>query len=70
MAETKECPNCGKQMIKTATGTVLTTYPAQYPMMWWCACGHQESAGVERGTTADERRREEWESANNPSAHE
>lgn len=65
--ETKPCPHCGKTMIRTPTGAVLTSYPPQTPMMWWCACGHTEDAGVERGKTIQERRLEEWQRANEAS---
>lgn len=61
--ETKPCPQCGKRMIKESTGTVLASNPPQYPMMWWCACGHREDAETVRGTTETDRRRARWEAA-------
>lgn len=62
--ETKICEKCGKKMIKIGTGFVLTSYPPQYPMKWWCGCGHEESAGMERGKTEEEMNRENWEKEN------
>ena len=56
----KVCSECGKRMIKTRTGVILATYPAQYPQMWWCGCGHTEEAETLWGKT----RREMWEELN------
>ena len=60
------CPKCGKQMILTGTGITLTSYPPQYPQVWWCGCGHQEPGPTLRGKTEEEVRREAWERANDP----
>ena len=60
----KVCPECGKRMIKTGTGVILATYPAQHPQMWWCGCGHAEEAETLRGKTVEQLRREEWEDLN------
>ena len=62
--EKKLCEKCGKWMILTGTGRVLTSYPPQYPQVWWCGCGHQEQGPILRGKTDEEMRREEWERAN------
>ena len=61
----KPCPNCGKWMISTGTGIVLTSYPEQYPQIWWCRCGHTEPAPTLHGMTEHERRLNQWEQANN-----
>ena len=63
-ADTKVCPKCGKLMIKIYKNEVLTSYPAQYPMSWWCKCGHTEDAGVERGITTDDINNARWNSVN------
>jgi len=60
----KICPVCGSKMIKRYENYVLTTYPPQYPWYWWCGCGHTEPGGVERGMTAEEIDRIEWEIIN------
>jgi hypothetical protein len=65
-AETKECPKCHKKMIMMSAGCVLTSYPPQYPMLWWCGCGHTETGPTIRGKTDEELRREEWEKVNAP----
>jgi len=62
--ETKICPKCQKKMIKRSTGIVLSSYPQQYPMMWWCGCGHQEPAETIQGKTDEQVSREEWERIN------
>ena len=62
--DTKICPKCGKQMIKTTTGVALTSYPPQYPMQWWCGCSYTERAETIRGTTVEESRQKEWEELN------
>ena len=59
------CKSCGRQMVRRYTGTVLTSYPAQYPWYWWCACGQTAEGGVERGLTEDEEARRSWQRLNN-----
>jgi hypothetical protein len=60
----KICTKCSKQMIKTGTGIVLTSYPPQYPQKWWCGCGHEEPAETIWGTTVEESNRNEWNRLN------
>ena len=62
--QTKPC-ECGKNMILRGTGRVLTTYPPQYPMDWFCAgCGARTVGPVIRGKTDEEVAIEDWERAN------
>lgn len=61
---TKPCSSCGKRMVRRYANFVLATYPAQYPWSWWCSCGHTEYGGVDRGVTAEELLRIDWEQAN------
>lgn len=58
------CHICGKKMIKRYANYVLTSYPPQYPWDWWCACGHTELGGVDRGQTDEEILKERWEQEN------
>lgn len=55
---------CGKWMIKRSTGFAYMTYPPQYPMEWWCACGKTKSAETIRGKTNEELNKEQWDKAN------
>ena len=61
---TRPCPVCGKLMIKRHTGPILDSYPAYYPWDWWCACGHMEPGGSDRGLTDEGAARQEWDRAN------
>ena len=63
MDNTKPCPACGKKMIRRNANYVLCTYPPIQPWDWWCACGHTEKGGEERGKTNEEILREQWEIA-------
>lgn len=58
------CSICGKKMIKRYANYVLTSYPPQYPWSWWCACGHTEPGGIERGKTDEEILEERWNEEN------
>ena len=58
-----ECSNCSKKMIRVGTGYVLLTYPEQYPMKWWCKCGHEEDAGIDMGETIEQNRLRIWKEA-------
>ena len=60
----RRCPTCGKRMIHRQAQYVLASNPAQYPWVWWCACGQVEHGGVVRGKTEEDYSREEWERAN------
>ena len=41
--DTRPC-TCGKLMILRWAGMVLTSYPAQYPTVWFCGeCGDSEA---------------------------
>lgn len=60
----RELCECGKWMIKRSTGIVLTSYPPQYPMMWWCACGKTKDAETVYGKTDEQIAKEEWDKAN------
>ena len=60
----KTCPQCGKNMIRKSTHVVLTSMPPQYPWIWWCACGHEESGGTDVGMSPQELDRRRFEAAN------
>ena len=62
--ETKECPKCGKKMIKHFLNIVYPTYPPQYPWKWKCGCGYTEEGGIVRGKTDEEIFIERWKEAN------
>lgn len=62
--ETKICPKCGAKMIEVSTNNVLTSYPPQYPQIWWCGCGYKEKGRTIRGRTSVELHRERWEKLN------
>ncbi|MHC1588398.1 MAG: hypothetical protein ACXQS1_01115 [Methermicoccaceae archaeon] len=61
--ETKRCPKCGAKMIKRYQQRILPTYPAQSPWDWWCACGHREKGGVDKGMSEEEVWQRVWEDA-------
>ena len=42
--ETKDYPNCGRNMIKEHSGQMLASNPPQSVMMWWCGCGRKQRA--------------------------
>jgi len=62
--ETKTCPDCGRLMIRISDGRCLTSYPTQYPMIWWCNCGHHENAGTDHDKTAERIQLERWAAVN------
>lgn len=57
------CPQCGKVMIKRYDDTIILVYPPVMSWVWWCACGHTEAGGEERGLTTEEMYRQQWEDA-------
>ena len=59
--ETKECPVCGKRMIKELENVVYPTYPPKRPWRWWCGCGHSEPGGVYQSDHPETLRRRRWE---------
>jgi hypothetical protein len=61
--QTKPCPDCGKFMIRIATGHVLNGQPLVYPLWWRCACGRTE-AGVGRDVVDLDRFQRLWNMAN------
>ena len=60
----KTCPRCGRYMIEKRGSIVYLSYPAQYDLMWWCGCGHQEYAGRVFGKTEQQLCQEEWDKIN------
>lgn len=58
--EWTKCENCSKWAIKVPTGVVLTSYPAQYPQMWKCACGWSQEAGTTMELSNEEVFKRNW----------
>jgi hypothetical protein len=63
IAEAKECPSCGKLMIRRERifNYVLKGGPRQ-AWYWWCGCGYQ----ADGGDSADDIARILWEDLNRP----
>jgi len=61
---TKECPKCGRRMIKRYEDSILLTHPPQAPWYWWCGCGYREEGGVDRAVTNDEWYKMIWREIN------
>ena len=62
--ETKECPNCGKNMIESYARTQPLIYPPITQMEWFCACGHKEEGRTIRHPSQFESDMERWKEAN------
>ena len=41
----KICPKCGRNTVEKTSGRMYLTYPAQVPIIRWCACGYEEEVG-------------------------
>lgn len=66
--ETKPC-ECGKLMILRGTGHILTSYPPQYPQVWYCGgCDRTEKGPTLQGRLPPSFM-DDWRQANGLSPH-
>lgn len=61
--KTKDCPQCGKKAVYMYSGATQLSDPPAHIMMWYCACGYIENAGVEREESEDSKRKRLWKEA-------